>query len=108
MTKLIIAEKPSMGRTRASAVGATNRHDGYIEGNGYIVSWCFGHLYELQTLDAYIDPDWYEGKKSNWKESFFSLPYFPADWQFKYVSKTNCTDQIKKGRSLLILSLKRT
>lgn len=101
MTKLIIAEKPSMGRTIASAVGATNRHDGYIEGNGYIVSWCFGHLYELQTLDAYTDPDWYEGKKSNWKESFSSLPYFPADWQFKYVSKTNCTDQIKILKDLI-------
>ena len=49
--KLIIAEKPSVGKTIADVVGATTKKDGYIEGNGYIVSWCFGHLVELENPD---------------------------------------------------------
>ena len=45
--KLIIAEKPSVGKSLAAILGAKSRRDGYLEGNGYIVTWCIGHLVAL-------------------------------------------------------------
>ena len=45
--KLVIAEKPSVAMALASVLGARTRKDGYVEGNGYIVSWCVGHLVGL-------------------------------------------------------------
>ena len=51
--KLVIAEKPSVAMALASVLGARTRKDGYVEGNGYIVSWCFGHLAELASAEAY-------------------------------------------------------
>ena len=45
--KIIIAEKPSVAQSIAKVIGADKREDGYLEGNGYIVSWCVGHLVEL-------------------------------------------------------------
>ncbi len=45
--KLVIAEKPSVAQSIAAVLGATKRNDGYLSGNGYLVSWCFGHLAEL-------------------------------------------------------------
>ena len=55
MGSLIIAEKPSLGRAIAEAIGPMQKKDGYLEGNGYVVSWCFGHLYELYDLEQYMD-----------------------------------------------------
>ncbi len=43
--KLIIAEKPSVAQTIAAVLGAKERKDGYIEGGGYLVSWCVGHFF---------------------------------------------------------------
>ena len=51
--KLVIAEKPSVGQSIAKVLGASARHDGHMEGAGYVVSWCFGHLVELAMPDAY-------------------------------------------------------
>lgn len=51
--KTIIAEKPSVARDIAAIVGANNRKDGYLEGNGYAVTWAFGHLIQLAMPDAY-------------------------------------------------------
>jgi len=45
--KLIITEKSSVGQAYAKVLGVKNREDGYLEGNGYIVSWCVGHLVEM-------------------------------------------------------------
>lgn len=42
--KLVIAEKPSVARSIAGVIGATEKHAGYLEGNGYVVSWCIGHV----------------------------------------------------------------
>lgn len=42
--KLVLAEKPSVAQSIAKALGANERFDGYLEGNGYVVSWCVGHL----------------------------------------------------------------
>lgn len=53
--QLIIAEKPSVSRSIASVLGATQKRDGYLEGKDYLVSWCAGHLLELAAPDAYGD-----------------------------------------------------
>lgn len=53
MNRLVIAEKPSVGKAIAAVLGAHGREDGCFIGNGYIVSWCFGHLAELATTDTY-------------------------------------------------------
>ena len=42
--KLVIAEKPSVAKSLAAVLGATSRKDGYLEGGGWLVSWCLGHL----------------------------------------------------------------
>jgi DNA topoisomerase-3 len=51
--KVIIAEKPSVAQSIAAIVGATSRKDGYLEGNGYAVTWAFGHLIGLAMPEAY-------------------------------------------------------
>ncbi|AZZ58454.1 DNA topoisomerase 3 [Riemerella anatipestifer] len=51
--KVILAEKPSVGREIAHLLGANNKKDGYIEGNGYAVTWAFGHLVQLAMPEAY-------------------------------------------------------
>ena len=51
--RLIVAEKPSVGAAYAKVLGATNHQDGYLEGNGYLVSWCVGHLVELAPPNVY-------------------------------------------------------
>ena len=60
--KLVIAEKPSVAQSIAKVIGATGRKDGYLEGNGYLVSWCFGHLVEL------AQPQEYDPKYEKWKK----------------------------------------
>lgn len=53
---LVIAEKPSVSKSIAKVIGANTRKDGYMEGNGYLVSWCLGHLAE------YVEPNDYDEK----------------------------------------------
>ena len=53
--RLVIAEKPSVAQSIAAVLGAKSRHDGYLEGGGYIVSWCFGHLAELADAPGECD-----------------------------------------------------
>ena len=48
-------EKPSVAQALSKVLGATRRGDGYLEGNGYVVSWCVGHLVELAPPEAYGD-----------------------------------------------------
>ena len=55
--RLVIAEKPSVAQSIAAVLGAKSRHDGYLEGGGYIVSWCFGHLAELADAAVYNADD---------------------------------------------------
>ena len=52
---LIVTEKPSVARTISKVLGVTTRRDGYLEGDGWLVSWCVGHLVELAPPGAY-DP----------------------------------------------------
>ena len=58
--KLVLAEKPSVAQSIAKVLGAAKREDGYLEGNGYVVSWCVGHLVEL------AQPEAYDAKYSKW------------------------------------------
>ena len=60
IAKLIVAEKPSVAMSYAKVLGATSRKDGYLEGNGYLVSWCVGHLVELAP------PNIYDAKYVKW------------------------------------------
>ncbi len=53
MQKLVIAEKSSVAQSIAAVIGAKQKHDGYLTGNGYTVSWCLGHLAELSDASAY-------------------------------------------------------
>lgn len=52
--KLVIAEKPSVAQSIAKVIGADKREDGYLYGNGYIVSWCVGHLVGSHTIAVEI------------------------------------------------------
>ena len=75
--KVILAEKPSVAKTIASFLGAKTRRDGYFEGNGYIVTYAFGHLVSLYDMKDY-DKEKYSG---SWKMTNF--PFIPAD-KFKF------------------------
>ncbi len=70
---LVIAEKPSVAQSLAAVIGATARKDGYLEGNGWRVSWCVGHLAGLADADSY-DP-----KYAKWR--YDDLPILPEHWQ---------------------------
>jgi len=72
---LCVAEKPSVGKYIASVLGATTQHDGYMEGNGYWVSWTFGHLCAL------LDPQEYTDAWKGWNLS--SLPMVPERFNIK-------------------------
>ena len=71
---LVVAEKPSVAQAYAKVLGAANRNDGYLEGNGYLVSWCIGHLVELAP------PNVYDEKYVKW--SVADLPILPEKWQY--------------------------
>lgn len=78
--KLVITEKPSVAQTVAKVIGAYKREDGYIEGSGYIVSWCVGHLVEL------AQPQEYDEKYEKWR--FADLPILPDEWKTVVSSAT--------------------
>ena len=77
---LVVAEKPSVGAAYAKVLGATNRQDGYWEGNGYLVSWCIGHLVELAPPNAYGE------QYVKW--SIADLPILPQQWQYLVSTST--------------------
>ena len=78
--RLVISEKPSVAMSYAKVLGATNRKDGYLEGNGYLVSWCVGHLVELAP------PNVYDEKFVKW--SIADLPILPQKWQYLVSAST--------------------
>ena len=84
---LVIAEKPSVAQTIAAALGAKKKQDGYIEGNGYLISWCVGHLVQLADAAAYGE------QYKKW--SYDSLPILPQKWQY--------TVSADKGKQFKIL-----
>ena len=77
---LVVAEKPSVGAAYAKVLGATSRQDGYLEGNGYLVSWCVGHLVKLAP------PNIYDARYVKW--SIADLPILPGKWQYLVSAST--------------------
>ena len=89
--KLVIAEKPSVAQSIAAVLGATKRNDGYLSGNGYLVSWCYGHLAELAGADVYDE------KYAKWR--YDDLPILPANW--RYTLKADKAKQFELLRDLM-------
>ena len=78
--RLVVSEKPSVAMAYAKVLGVTNRKDGYLEGNGYLVSWCVGHLVELAP------PNVYDERFVKW--SIADLPILPQKWQYLVSAST--------------------
>ena len=78
--RLVIAEKPSVAQSIAKVIGADKRQDGYLEGNGYLVSWCVGHLVEL------CEPQDYDPKYEKWRKE--DLPIFPEPFRYQVLAET--------------------
>ena len=72
--QLVIAEKPSVARSNAAVIGATEKQNGYWQGGGYLVSWCIGHLV------SFAEAGQYDEKYCKWK--YEDLPILPQPWQF--------------------------
>lgn len=98
--KLFLCEKPSQARDIAKALGATTtRGDGYLSGNGIIVTWAYGHLLEM------AEPEYYDKKYKKW--ALDNLPIIPLQWamaakpatrkQFQVIKKL-----LKKAASVVI------
>ena len=88
---LVVTEKPSVGRTIASALNVKDSKDGYLEGNGMIVTWCVGHLVELAL------PEDYKPEYAHWR--YRDLPIIPEKW--KYNISPESAKQFNVVRSLL-------
>ena len=88
---LVIAEKPSVAQTIAAALGAKEKKDGYIEGSGYLISWCVGHLVQLAEAAAYGE------QYKKW--SYDSLPILPQEW--KYTVDPDKKKQFKTLKELM-------
>ncbi|MBO5568690.1 MAG: DNA topoisomerase 3 [Clostridia bacterium] len=78
--RLALAEKPSVAQSIAKVLGATKRCEGYLEGNGWLVSWCIGHLVEL------AEPESYDEKYGKWR--YEDLPIFPKQWKYEVSAST--------------------
>ena len=87
--KLVIAEKPSVAQSLARVIGANKRQDGYLEGSGYLVSWCVGHLVELSA------PERYDERFAKWRLE--DLPILPERWLYEVSAATKKQFQILKG-----------
>ncbi len=75
---LIIAEKPSLGRNIAAGIGPMQKRQGYLEGNGYLITWAFGHLFSLCDIEAYQNTS---DAPARW--TMDNLPCFPQEFQFE-------------------------
>ena len=80
MHNLIVTEKPSVAQVIGKVLGATTRRDGYLEGGGYLISWCVGHLVELAP------PGVYDPRLERWDRA--DLPILPERWQYLVSSST--------------------
>jgi len=89
--RLVVCEKPSVAMAVSNVIGAKTRRDGYMEGSGYIVSWCFGHLAELAGADTYDD------RFKKWR--YDDLPIVPSKWE--YLIKEDKSGQFELLRDLM-------
>ena len=91
--KVCIAEKPSVAKEIAQILGANSRKDGYFEGNGYRVTWTFGHLCTLNEPDDYT---------SEWKRwNLATLPMIPENFDIKLIANSGVGKQFKTIKSLM-------
>lgn len=88
MSKLVVCEKPSVAQSVGKVLGAVKRCDGYLEGAGYIVSWCVGHLVELAQPEAYGE------NYAKWRLE--DLPILPEKWRYQVSTSTKKQFQILK------------
>jgi len=87
--KVIVTEKPDVAQNIARVIGATQRKDGYLEGNGYIITWCVGHLVNLAMPDAYGYKKW----------ALEDLPIIPENFKYEIINSTK--DQFEKIKKLV-------
>ena len=73
---LIIAEKPSLARNIAATIGSFAKKKGYLEGEAYLVTWAFGHLFSLCDIEDYT------GKTQSGRWSMENIPCFPETFRF--------------------------
>src|SRR3984957_1956656 len=92
-TIAVLAEKPSVARDIANVLGATNKRDGYLHGNGYVVTWAIGHLAALAQPHE-MDPAWRQ-----WRRNL--LPMLPETWPLVVYEKTKISLRWC-GRSLIL------
>lgn len=95
--KVIIAEKPSLGRTIATAISKSQNinalnNKGYITVGDYIVTYAYGHLLTLQDMDNYF------GKKIKWNEN---LPFYPNPFKFRLKKDKGVKEQFNLIRALI-------
>ena len=90
--KVCIAEKPSVAREIAAVLGANNRHDGYYEGNGYMVTYTFGHLCTL------FEPNDYKPHWKSWNLNY--LPMLPEKFKTKVVDNPGIQKQFQIVKKL--------
>ena len=76
---VIIAEKPSLARNIAAGIGQMQRRDGYLEGQGYLITWAFGHLFSLADIEAYSPAP----PEANGRWCMENLPCIPKEFQFE-------------------------
>lgn len=90
---LVITEKPSVARAYAKVLGAQNKKYKYLEGNGYLISWCYGHLVEL------AEPGDYDEKYRHW--NIEDLPIIPETWKYKIKSQKHLKKQFDVLKQLM-------
>ena len=88
--QLIIAEKPSLARNISAAIGGQQKRNGYFEGNGYIVSWAFGHLFSLCDIEDYL-----ENPPADGRWTITNLPCIPKE--FRFVLRRGADKQVDAG-----------
>ncbi len=89
MKKLIIAEKPSVARNIADALGIKGRQNGYMEGEDYIITWVFGHLLQLYDVKDYDET------RRSWRMENF--PFIPDEFRYKIKSDSSNKNEVDKG-----------
>src|SRR3982751_1573690 len=90
--RVVLAEKPSVARELAAFLGATTRHDGYLEGRGYQVTWALGHLATLK------EPQDYDPSLKRW--SLATLPFVPERFGLKPIEEKGALKQLAVVRRL--------
>ncbi|HDN2450487.1 TPA: type IA DNA topoisomerase, partial [Clostridioides difficile] len=95
MKKVIIAEKPSLAMTIVQAIGGNfNKKDGYFENDKYIVTFGFGHLFQLKSIDDYMDRE-----KTKW--NIEEIPFIPSRYEFKLIDDSSVKKQFETIKKLI-------